>query len=151
MAYRQSLALLIYLSMFAEGDDLERQKMIDVLVFRLGAMIRKFDRSRTGLWPWRRLCATAKAAHDKRRNATLQRIREWIGANYFPVFFRVLRLLLACRFRCPQLRRRCTVGAIRSRRWHVDKAGLGDEASEDPSRPTMAPGSSWAMVKRLCF
>ena len=37
MAHRQSLALLIYLSMFAEGNDSERQKMIDVLVLRLGA------------------------------------------------------------------------------------------------------------------
>jgi hypothetical protein len=37
MAYRQSLALLVYLSMFAEGSDIERQEMIDVLVLRLGA------------------------------------------------------------------------------------------------------------------
>ena len=37
MVYRRSIALLVYLSMFAEGNGTERQKMIDVLVLQLGA------------------------------------------------------------------------------------------------------------------
>jgi hypothetical protein len=36
LAYRHSMALLVYLSMFAEGSDIERQKMVDLLVLQLG-------------------------------------------------------------------------------------------------------------------
>jgi hypothetical protein len=37
MAYRRSMAALDYLSVFFEGDAVERQKMVDLLVMQLGA------------------------------------------------------------------------------------------------------------------
>jgi hypothetical protein len=36
LAYRRGMALLVYLSVFAEGSGAERQRMIDTLVLQLG-------------------------------------------------------------------------------------------------------------------
>jgi hypothetical protein len=36
MAYRRSMAMLVYLSVFTEGNARDQQKMIDLLVMQLG-------------------------------------------------------------------------------------------------------------------